>query len=226
VLIVGIDEAGRGCVIGPLVIAGYLIKEEKIPLLLKLGVKDSKKLSPKKREKIISKIKTIAENYTTINVEPMEIDKVVESKRKLHKLNRLEAKTMAQIIEKLKPDKAFVDAADVNEKRFKQHIQEYLTIEPQIVSKHKADEIFPVVSAASIIAKVNRDNEIKKLRSKYGDFGSGYLSDKKTISFLKNWIKNNSEYPSCVRKSWKPAKRIKNEKGTKQIELFSNELHL
>ena len=133
---------------------------------------------------------------------------------------------MAQIIEKLKPDKAFVDAADVNENRFKQHIQEYLTIDPQIVSKHKADEIFPVVSAASIIAKVNRDNEIKKLRSKYGDFGSGYLSDKKTISFLKNWIKNNSEYPSCVRKSWKPAKRIKSEKGTKQIELFSNELHL
>jgi len=220
VLIVGVDEAGRGCVIGPLVIAGYLIKEEKLPLLLKLGVKDSKKLSPKKREKIISEIKTIAEKYTTINVEPNEIDKVVESKRKLHKLNRLEAKTMAQIIEKLKPDKAFVDAADVNENRFKQHIQEYLTIDPQIVSKHKADEIFPVVSAASIIAKVNRDNEIKKLRSKYGDFGSGYLSDKKTTSFLKNWIENNSDYPSCVRKSWKPAKRIKNEKGTKQTELF------
>ena len=220
-LIVGVDEAGRGCVIGPLVIAGYLIKEEKLPLLLKLGVKDSKKLSPKKREKIISEIKTIAEKYTTINVEPNEIDKVVESKRKLHKLNRLEAKTMAQIIEKLKPDKAFVDAADVNENRFKQHIQEYLTIDPQIVSKHKADEIFPVVSAASIIAKVNRDNEIKKLRSKYGDFGSGYLSDKKTTSFLKNWIENNSDYPSCVRKSWKPAKRIKNEKGTKQTELFS-----
>ena len=225
-LIVGIDEAGRGCVIGPLVIAGYLIKEEKLPLLLKLGVKDSKKLSPKKREKIISKIKTIAEKYTTINIEPMEIDKVVESKRKLHKLNRLEAKTMAQIIEKLKPDKVFVDAADVNENRFKQHIQEYLTINPQIVSKHKADDIFPVVSAASIIAKVNRDNKIKNLRNKYGDFGSGYLSDKKTISFLKNWIENNSEYPSCVRKSWKPAKRIKNEKGTKQIELFSNELNL
>jgi len=221
VLIVGVDEAGRGCVIGPLVIAGYLIKEEKLPLLLKLGVKDSKKLSPKKRENIISEIKTIAEKYTTINVEPNEIDKVVESKRKLHKLNRLEAKTMAQIIEKLKPDKAFVDAADVNENRFKQHIQEYLTIDPQIVSKHKADEIFPVVSAASIIAKVNRDNEIKKLRSKYGDFGSGYLSDKKTTSFLKNWIENNSDYPSCVRKSWKPAKRIKNEKGTKQTELFS-----
>lgn len=220
-LIVGVDEAGRGCVIGPLVIAGYLIKEEKLPLLLKLGVKDSKKLSPKKRENIISEIKTIAEKYTTINVEPNEIDKVVESKRKLHKLNRLEAKKMAQIIEKLKPDKAFVDAADVNENRFKQHIQEYLTIDPQIVSKHKADEIFPVVSAASIIAKVNRDNEIKKLRSKYGDFGSGYLSDKKTTSFLKNWIENNSDYPSCVRKSWKPAKRIKNEKGTKQTELFS-----
>ena len=127
---------------------------------------------------------------------------------------------MAQIIEKLKPDKVFVDAADVNENRFKQHIQEYLTIKTQIVSKHKADEIYPVVSAASIIAKVKRDNNIKILRNKYGDFGSGYLSDRKTTSFLKDWIKNNKEYPDCVRKSWKPAKRIKNEKGTKQITLL------
>ena len=219
-LIAGVDEAGRGCVIGPLVISGYLIEEEKLPLLLELGVKDSKKLSAKKRESIICAIKKISESFTSINVAPSEIDKFVESKRKLHKLNRLEAKTMAQIIEKLKPDKAFVDAADVNENRFKQHIQEYLTIKTQIVSKHKADEIYPVVSAASIIAKVKRDNNIKILQKKYGDFGSGYLSDKKTTSFLKNWIKNNKEYPDCVRKSWKPAKRIKNEKGTKQIALL------
>jgi ribonuclease HII len=127
---------------------------------------------------------------------------------------------MALIIEILKPDKAFIDAADVIEKRFQQYILECLTIKTKIISKHKADEIYPVVSAASIIAKISRDKEIFKLREKYGDFGSGYLSDKKTVEFLKEWIKNNNEYPNCVRKSWKPAKKIKNEKGTKQTKLF------
>ena len=219
-LIAGVDEAGRGCVIGPLVIAGYLIKEKKLPLLIELGVKDSKKLSAKKRENLIKKITQISENYKTINLSPNQIDKVVESNRKFHKLNRLEAKTMALIIEFLKPDKAFIDAADVIENRFQRHISECLTIKSKIIAKHKADEIYPVVSAASIIAKVNRDKEIFKLREKYGDFGSGYLSDKKTVKFLKEWIENNEEYPDCVRKSWKPAKKLKNEKGTKQTKLF------
>ncbi len=219
-LIAGVDEAGRGCVIGPLVITGYLIKEKNLLLLKELGVKDSKKLSSKKRENLAIKIMQISENCKTINLFPDQIDKVVESNRKFHKLNRLEAKTMGLIIEILKPDEAFVDAADVIENRFQQHILECLTIRTKIVAKHKADEIYPVVSAASIIAKVNRDKEIFKLRKKYGDFGSGYLSDKKTITFLKEWIKNNNEYPDCVRKSWKPAKKIKNEKGTEQTKLF------
>ena len=219
-LIAGVDEAGRGCAIGPLVISGCLIKEEKIPELIKLGVKDSKKLSVKKRKKLISKILDLSEKIATIDLSPEQIDKVVESNRKLHKLNRLEAKTMAKIIEILKPDKVFVDAADVITNRFRNHIQECLSINTIIIAKHKADEIYPVVSAASIIAKVKRDEEIESLRKKYGNFGSGYLSDRKTIAFLKDWIKKNFEYPECVRKSWKPAKRIKNEKGTKQTKLL------
>ena len=219
-LIAGVDEAGRGCVIGPLVISGYVINEKNLCRLTELGVKDSKKLSRKNREKMMPRIIELSEAYKTLKLSPNQIDKVVKSKRKFHKLNRLEAKTMGKIIEILKPDKAYIDAADVKEKRFQEHILEDLSIKTKIIAKHKADEIFPVVSAASIIAKVTRDKEISSLRDKYGDFGSGYLSDKKTISFLKNWIKNRNEYPDCVRKSWKPAKKIKNEKGTKQTRLF------
>ena len=143
----------------------------------------------------------------------------VESKRKLHKLNRLEAQTMAHIINTLKPDQAYVDAADVLENRFKYHIQERLTVKANITSRHKADKIFPVVSAASIIAKVERDSEIAVLRGDYGDFGSGYLTDQKTMRFLKQWLQTHDEYPDCVRKSWKPAKQVKNEKGTVQKKL-------
>jgi ribonuclease HII len=219
VLVAGVDEAGRGCVIGPLVLAGFLIKQENLPVLAQLGVKDSKLLSPKKRESLFTEIIQLAENHFVVKLLPSEIDRVVESRRKLHKLNRLEAQTMAQIINTLKPDEAYVDAADVLEDRFKHHIQESLSVKAKITSKHKADKIYPVVSAASIIAKVERDSEIAALRATYGDFGSGYLTDQKTMRFLKQWLQTHTEYPDCVRKSWKPAKQAKSEKGTVQKKL-------
>jgi ribonuclease HII len=219
VLVAGVDEAGRGCVIGPLVIAGYLIKEENLPVLAQLGVKDSKLLSPKKREALSKEITRISEKHYVVKLAPSEIDRAVESNRKLHKLNRLEAQSMAHILNALKPDQAYVDAADVVEDRFKHHIQEALTIRVTVTSKHKADRIYPVVSAASIRAKVERDNEIAALKDAYGDFGSGYLTDQKTTRFLRQWLQTHDEYPDCVRKSWKPAKQVKNEKGTVQKKL-------
>jgi len=219
VLVAGVDEAGRGCIIGPLVVAGVLVKEENLPVLRQLGVKDSKLLSPKKREALFTEVTRLAEKHHVVKLLPSEIDRAVECKRKLHKLNRLEAQTMTKIINVLKPDEAYVDAADVLEERFKQHIQEGLTVKAKIISRHKADKLYPVVSAASIIAKVERDKEIEALKKVYGDFGSGYLSDKKTLRFLKQWIQTHPEYPSCVRQSWKTAKQVKNEKGTVQQKL-------
>jgi ribonuclease HII len=219
VWVAGVDEAGRGCVIGPLVVAGVLVAEENLHVLSRLGVKDSKLLSPKKREALFAEIEGLADKRQVVKLSPSEIDRAVESKRKLHKLNRLEAQAMAQVINVLKPDEAYVDAADVVEERFKHHIQEGLTVKAKITSRHKADKIYPVVSAASIVAKVERDREIAALRVTYGDFGSGYLTDKKTMLFLKRWLQTHAEYPSCVRKSWKPARQVKNEKGTVQKKL-------
>jgi len=218
-LIAGVDEAGRGCVIGPLVVAGVMVEAEVLPILTELGVKDSKLLTPQKRELLYPAILQLTEKVHTIKVPPCEIDKVVGTVRQLHKLNRLEAQTMAQVIEALKPDEAYVDAADTVEHRFGHHIQECLKIKTRIVSRHKADRIYPVVSAASIIAKVERDREITKLKVDYGDFGSGYLTDEKTVAFLRQLIERSDEYPSFVRKSWKPAKRVKSEKGTIQKTL-------
>lgn len=218
-LVAGIDEAGRGCVIGPLVVAGILIKEENLSALKRLGVKDSKLLSRKKREGLIKEIMKLSEKQLVIKLSPKEIDQAVQSGRKLHKLNRLEAETIAQIINALKPDETYVDAADVLEERFKHHIQERLTTKTTIISKHKADSIYPVVSAASIIAKVTRDSDIAILASSYGDFGSGYLTDVKTMAFLRHWLKVKGDYPDFVRKSWKPAKKAKAEKNTVQKTL-------
>lgn len=219
-LVAGVDEAGRGCVIGPLVVAGITFKTESLPLLAELGVKDSKLVTRRKREAIYPKILEVAQSHKVIKVLPYVIDKAVRSAHTLYKLNRLEARTMGIVIETLKPDEAYVDAADVLQDRFGEHIQECLTTNTTIISKHKADRIYPVVSAASIVAKVERDWEIDKLKSKYGDFGSGYLTDDKTVAFLRRLLDENAGvYPSCVRKSWQPARRIKSEYGTQQKTL-------
>ncbi len=105
------------------------MKEETLPLFVRLGVKDSKLLSPKKREALAVEIARLAVKQVTVKVSPREIDPVVESGRKLHKLNRLEAHVMAQVITWLKPDVVYVDAADVVEDRFKHHIQERLGLQ-------------------------------------------------------------------------------------------------
>jgi ribonuclease HII len=218
--VAGVDDAGRGSVIGPLVIAGVLIQKENLHKLVDLGVKDSKLLSPQKREQLAKIIKKTALRCHSIALSTSEIDKVVETGRKLRRLNHLEARTMAKIIATLKPDIAYVDASDVLAERFKQHILENLPFEVEIVSEHKADAKYPIVSAASIIAKVERDKAIRELREKYGDFGSGYITDPKTIVFLEKWIKKFGTYPEFVRKSWKPAKRIKKDMKAKQAKLF------
>lgn len=213
--VVGVDDAGRGPVIGPLVIAGVLLDEADLPRLVDLGVKDSKLLSPRRRQRLAGEIRRLALQCHVIRLAPAEIDQVV----KLHKLNRLEAQAMAQVITILKPDIAYVDASDVLADRFKQHIAESLPFTVQIISEHKADVKYPIVSAASIIAKVERDKAISRLQVKHGETGSGYATDPKTLKFLENWIKRFGSYPDFVRKSWKPAKRLKREAKAKQAKL-------
>jgi len=221
-LIAGVDDAGRGPIIGPLVIAGVLINEKDLPKLVALGVKDSKLLSPHRREQLAVEIKKVSIKCHVESLSPAEIDKVVETGKKLRRLNRLEAQTMAKVIAALKPAVTYVDASDVLADRFKEHILENLSFKVEVISEHKADVKYPVVSAASIIAKVERDRAIKKLKEEYayiGDMGSGYASDPRTIKFLEKWYAKFRSYPEFVRKSWKPAKKLKRNAQTKQMKL-------
>jgi ribonuclease HII len=217
--VAGVDDAGRGAVIGPLVIAGVLLDEKDLHKLKEMGAKDSKLLSPHRREFLATEIRKVITKYVVLKLQPNEIDIVVRSGRKLHKLNYLEAQTMARVIEQLKPDKVYVDASDVLEERFKQHILECLPFRVDIISEHKADRNYVAVSAASIIAKVERDKEVSLLSEVYGDFGSGYPSDPRTMNFLEKLMKNTDEYPDFIRKSWKPAKKVKDGRGTHQSKL-------
>ena len=195
--ICGVDEAGRGSMLGPLVVAGITISKSKIKLLKKLGVRDSKKLSPAAREYLYKKIIETVDDYHVIRIPPRVIDKSVAN----HSLNHLEAKYMARVISKLSPSTAFVDSCDVNSKRFGKEISE-LTSNTKIRSYHHADSKFVTVSAASILAKVSRDRAIMRL-GKNLDIGSGYPSDPKTKMFVKKSLRRNRDMP-FLRKSWKP----------------------
>tara|TARA_B100001750_G_scaffold195131_1_gene166783 strand:- start:166 stop:804 length:639 start_codon:yes stop_codon:yes gene_type:complete len=195
--ICGVDEAGRGSMLGPLVVAGITISKTKINLLKKLGVRDSKKLSPAAREHLYKKIIEVVDDYYVVRIPPGIIDKSVST----HSLNHLEAKYMAKVISKLSPSTAFVDSCDVNSKRFGKEISK-LTTNTKIRSYHHADSKFITVSAASILAKVSRDRAIARLAKKY-DVGSGYPSDPKTKIFVKKSIRKNQDL-TFLRKSWKP----------------------
>ena len=195
----GVDEAGRGSMLGPLVVAGITISRSKINLLKKLGVRDSKKLSPVARERLYKKIIEVVDDYHVIRIPPRIIDKSVSN----HSLNHLEAKYMAKVISKLSPSTAFVDSCDVNSKRFGKEISN-LTLNTKIRSYHHADSKFITVSAASILAKVSRDRAITRLSKKH-DIGSGYPSDPKTKVFVKKSIRRNQNL-TFLRKSWKPVK--------------------
>ena len=195
----GVDEAGRGSMLGPLVVAGISISKSKVNLLKKQGVRDSKKLSPRAREHLYKKIIQIVDDHYIVKISPRIIDKSVSN----HSLNHLEAKYMAKVISKLSPSTAFVDSCDVNSKRFGKEISK-LTSNTKIRSYHHADSKFITVSAASILAKVSRDRAITRLSKKY-DIGSGYPSDPKTKVFVKKSIRRNQNL-TFLRKSWKPVK--------------------
>ena len=219
-LTAGVDEAGRGPVIGPLVIAGVSLEAKDLPKLVDIGVKDSKLLSAQKRETLATQIEDLALNYHVVFLSPAEIDRVVETGKRLHRLNRFEAQAMARVISVLKPDVVYVDASDVLADRFGEHIAENLDFKLKIVSEHKADKTYPIVSAASIIAKVERDRVISHLQKKHGNMGCGYPNDSKTIKFLGDWIKKFGSYPDFVRKSWKTSKRVKRESDSRQKKLL------
>ncbi len=203
-LIGGVDEAGRGSILGPLVVAGVSVRESKIPKLKQMGVRDSKKLTPSTRERLYDEIVSLADHYHIHTVKSAEVDNHVLE----HGLNRLEAKAMAHVIGRIKVDEVYVDCCDTNPERYREHIACHLKSAPTIHSLHHADRINIVVSAASILAKVERDLAIQKLRKRHSNIGSGYPSDEKTMRFIRNWVARKKCAPAFARKSWKPMRLL------------------
>ena len=204
----GVDESGRGCVLGPLVVAGVSATLEGVRELKEIGVRDSKMLSAKQRESLYPHILEIAEKVHWRGITPGEIDEVLTTGRRLRKLNYLEAVYFARVIDDLGAEKVTVDASDVVPGRFRDDIRGNMARKCRVVAFHKADRDFPVVSAASIVAKVERDRAVEALRIVHGDFGSGYPSDPVTREFFSDLMRRGGALPPYVRRSWKTWERI------------------
>lgn len=218
-MICGVDEAGRGPVVGPLAIAGVTFENDLE--LIENNVHDSKKITPKRREMLSKKIKESAVNYEITLISASDIDHM----RKVMTLNEIEVNAFSKIIEKLKPDICYVDAADVNDERFGKNILSRLSFKTEIISKHKADDIYPIVGAASILAKTRRDEEVqmiaRELEKKLDiPLGSGYPADPVTQKFLRKWVKTFGKLPPYTRHSWKTAQNLLKESKIKKLDEF------
>jgi len=201
-LILGIDEAGRGPVIGPMVIAGVAINESNLQSLRDLKLRDSKKLSKSSRDIFYDEIKSLCDGVYSIHLLPVDLNE---------NLTIVERDAIIKITAKFSPSQLFVDAP-VPPKAipgFVQSIVDRLTLHDlKITAENGADDRYEIVSAASIIAKVERDREIEKLWDVHGDFGCGYPSDPKTQNFLRNCYLSEGQFPECVRIRWATVDRV------------------
>ncbi len=196
----GLDEAGRGPVIGPMVVAMLCATNT---AMREIGARDSKTLSPASRERIFQRIRESTSRYSFIIIEVQEINRKMETMT----LNQIEEEAYVSLIAQSDcTGTHYVDSFDVNEDRLTARLSSLTG--KNVLCKHKADTLFPVVSAASIIAKVVRDSEIEKLKLIYGDFGSGYPSDPRTVAFLERSVVNNADLTGIVRVHWETYRRL------------------
>ncbi len=214
--VLGIDEAGRGPVIGPLVIAGVLINTGEEERLVKMGVKDSKLVPPRNRERLFDRIIDVAKSTRIITIEPDEIDKAVESKEM--NLNWLEAKKSADMINEFNPDIVILDSPHPIPEKYGDYVRELLNNKDvKIISENKADLNYPVVGAGSILAKVVREREMEKIKMKYGAVGPGYPANPITKKFVEE---NFEKHPEIFRKSWATFKNQVKKKEQSALDDF------
>ncbi|MCL2033021.1 MAG: ribonuclease HII [Methanomassiliicoccaceae archaeon] len=200
-MLCGVDEAGRGSVLGPLVVGAVCSVSDRA--LIDIGVKDSKKLSPRTRERMYDRIVSVC-GVSVVCASAAEID----GRRKEMSLNEIELRMFVEACSALSPSSVYADCPDVNEESFSKEMRRMMK-DAVIIARHKADDIFPIVSAASIVAKVTRDRMIADIQNELGtDIGSGYPSDRCTMEFIEKWIKDNGTPPPHTRCSWEPVRQM------------------
>ena len=221
-IILGIDEAGRGPVMGPMVYACAYWKEEYDEnIRKKFKFNDSKALKPEEREKMFEQIKSHPNiiRYELIVLPSDYISKEMLKRQKvsLNQISQDSAKSLIKtaIDKKVNVRKIFVDTvgpAGSYQTLLKNSLEDRtieVTVEP------KADAKYECVSAASIVAKVTRDKNIEIIEKEDKDCGSGYPSDPKTKEWLKDNYDNIFGFGREVRFSWKTVENMFKENNNK-----------
>lgn len=207
----GVDEAGRGSVMGPLVVGCVWTEDEAI--LQRIGVRDSKRLTPRARERMYGEIVDAADAWCVVVASAAEIDE----RRRAKSLNDVELDMFAEAVCQHPCGEAYADCPDVDEARFSARLEAKVG-GPLIIAKHKADDTYPVVSAASIVAKVTRDRMIDELHAELGDFGSGYPSDHCTMDFIEAWVRDNGCPPPHARRTWEPVRQMMSARSVRRLD--------
>jgi ribonuclease HII len=214
--VLGIDEAGRGSLVGPLVVGGFLVDADRIPELTAIGVRDSKTLSAARREEIYATLPSIGRSWA-IPLPPRTVDRAVHR----GKLNDLELDAFAKVVRQARPDMAFADACDPVAERFGRRLGAASGNCCLVHARHKADRDLPVVGAASIVAKVHRDRALGRLRARLGEeLGSGYPSDRETVEFVRQTLSGGGPIPSWLRASWATTERLIQGRAARPLEAF------
>lgn len=196
-IVIGVDEAGRGSLIGELIVAAVAVPIDFLDNLKELGVKDSKLLTPEQREELY---RTISRKlvFSVSAIKPREIDheniNVLTSNALYTNLSRIFKRINPGSVERIVIDK-FGSVPKIKVAVRKTGYR------GKIIVEEKADFKYPEVAAASIIAKYVRDSRIRVLASLYGVRGSGYPSDPRTVEWLQEVLARGSP-PPVIRFSW------------------------
>lgn len=195
---IGADEAGKGPVLGPMVAAAVRAEATDLPD----GLADSKRLSPERRESLDTDLR--AREGVRVATAVIPVDRIDDPATDMNSLG-VEAQAEAIAAVATDGDEAVVDAADVSEARFGRRVRETLEaggLSVTVLAEHGADDTHPIVSAASVVAKVERDRLVDELAAEFGDVGSGYPSDPTTRQFLADYLDTHGELPACARTTW------------------------
>ncbi len=202
--------------LGPLVVGAFCCSSDRLSALRETGVRDSKQLTPQRREEVYARLGAVGERQS-IALLPRTIDRYVARGG----LNDLELESFAALVKELRPDVAYVDACDPNAERFGRRLAALAGDETRIVSRHKADRDFLVVSAASVVAKVRRDAAIETLQRTAGEaLGSGYPSDPATQRCVERYASDGGRVPAWMRRSWETVQRVKRARPARTLERY------
>lgn len=198
----GVDEAGKGPVLGSMFAAAVVAEAADLPD----GVADSKTLAPERRFEIAAALE--ADPDVAIGIGEMPVARIDDPETNMNTLTvEVQARALSQV--DVAGLEGYVDAGDTNAERFGRRVADRVAGNPTIHAEHRADETYPVVAAASIVAKVHRDAHVEALAAEYdADVGSGYPSDARTRAFLESYLETTGELPACARASWQTSKDL------------------